>query len=231
MLELIYSPAWFYGKDTLIDLISAGVLLLIAAFSYRYYLVKPEQRNYLHLAFAFGLMAAAFGAKAVVHGFMNRFITTAQEGVLLVAPEQFHASPNYYALFLLYRFLLVFALYWLYTIYQSPSRMNLLLITYLLFISTFFTKDSYLVFHLTAFVLTFLITATYVYRYRETRNPVTLLIIVGFGLLMLSRLLFIFVGVSPLLYVLAEVVQLAAFIGLLASFVRTFYHGKKTITY
>jgi len=125
----------------------------------------------------------------------------------------------------------VFALYWLYTIYQSPSRMNLLLITYLLFISMLFTTASYLVFHLTAFVLTFLITATYIYRYKETKNPITLSVIISFGLFMLSRLLFIFVGHSPLLYVIAEVVQLVAFLGLLATFIRILYHGKKTLTY
>jgi hypothetical protein len=231
MFEVMHSPNWFYGTDSLIDILSAVILLLLATASYHYYRLNSQQKNYLHLALSFALLAAAFGAKAIAYWFIPKVIISQQFGVVLVTAERLQASPRFYALFLGYRFLLVFALYWLYAIYQSPSRMNLLLITYLLFISTFFTVASYFVFHVTAFVLSFLIMTTYFYSYKKKAVRTTLYVAISFALFCLSRLLFIFVGGTHILYVLAELIQLAAFLCLLCTFASILYHAKKAITY
>src|SRR3989338_10058620 len=67
MLEVVYNPQWFYGKDIVIDLISVCVLLVISIFSVRYDFVMRKNRNYLHLASSFFIISLAFLAKILTY--------------------------------------------------------------------------------------------------------------------------------------------------------------------
>ena len=44
MVELIFSPNWFYGKDIGIDIVSVLTLLVITIFSYQLYKMSKEQK-------------------------------------------------------------------------------------------------------------------------------------------------------------------------------------------
>src|SRR3989338_1029488 len=60
MIELVYSPNWFHGKDIIIDTVSIVVLSLIAFFSIRCYRIDKENKNYLYLAISFIVIAFSF---------------------------------------------------------------------------------------------------------------------------------------------------------------------------
>ncbi|NTV23520.1 MAG: hypothetical protein HGA85_04055, partial [Nanoarchaeota archaeon] len=59
MIQLVYSPAWFYGKDIIIDIISIVVLLLVSLAGFRYYLMSRNKKM-LYLVLSFSLLALAF---------------------------------------------------------------------------------------------------------------------------------------------------------------------------
>ena len=45
MIDIVFSPQWFYGKDIIIDIFSAVVLFVIAAFGLKYYLIKKRNKR------------------------------------------------------------------------------------------------------------------------------------------------------------------------------------------
>jgi hypothetical protein len=230
MYELLYGPSWFAAGEGIIEGLSAFVVLLIAFFAWRYYTINPDNKNYLIITVSFALMAAAFVAKAISHAVIPGVLSNAQPGINLVTAELLHNSPNFFTLFLGYRFLLIYALFLLYVMYQGPSRMNHVLIAFLLFVTTYFSRSSYSVYHLTALMLTGFIMYTYFLMYQRNKHPVTRLLFVSFFILAWSRLFYLLVSVKSAFYVVAEVLQLMAFILLLYTFMGVVRHGKKAIT-
>src|SRR3989344_5925755 len=66
MVQVVFSPKWFWGKDIFIDLIAAFVLILIAVFVTRYYRIK-KSRNYLFFAISFYIIALSFLSKILIN--------------------------------------------------------------------------------------------------------------------------------------------------------------------
>ena len=60
MIDIIYSPHWFYGKDIVIDVISILVLSLIGVFSIKYYRISKKNKNYILQTSSFFVLASSF---------------------------------------------------------------------------------------------------------------------------------------------------------------------------
>lgn len=227
MVKFIYSPQWFYGKDIIIDIVSIVVLLLIAFFSMRYYGIK-KNRNYLHLAVSFAILAGSFLFKVIMnYNIYYKVIETKQLGLITVAFQALKASGKLFVTsFLLYWFFTLFGFYILYSIYQKQSPSNFLLGTYLLLVLSYFAYPAYYVFHLTLFVLLVLITLNHSRKYIKTRHFATKLVACSFGLIALSQVFFILVDVNSHFYVIGELVQLIGYIILLITFIMVLRYGR-----
>jgi len=229
-LDFVYSPPWFYGKDIAIDIISAIVVLLIAVYSFRNFLLDKKNKRHFLLSAAFFMLGASFVVKILTS------ILTHSEGLV---SKQFWMSffgtqiiQSYTLLsaigFLLFALLTLFGFYALYALSSKDHlSMNYVIIAYFIVISTYFTRFTHFVLYITAFIFLFALSRRYFISYRENRYKNTLYLCISFSIITLSQLVFIFTSSNPTLYVLAEIIQLIGYLFLLYTFVMVLRNAKK----
>ncbi|MCX6707362.1 MAG: hypothetical protein NT001_04455 [Candidatus Woesearchaeota archaeon] len=230
MIEIVYSPAWFYGKDIIIDLVSILVLSFIVILCAKYYKMDSKNKNYFYLAIASLLLAFSFLFKILTN--FTIYYTVLEKwhlGIVTYAFNDVHSTNILFFIgFLLYRVLTLLGLYVLYEIYQKDhKRSQILLIIYLLLVMTYFSSSAYYIFHITSFMLLLMLTSQYFKNYRKNKQHTTKLLACSFGTITASQLVFIFVQVNAVLYVIAEAVQLAGYIILLITLMMVLKYGKK----
>ena len=230
MVAFIYPPQWFYGKDLLIDLVSILTLSLVAFFSFRYYLINKNNRNYLYLTVSFLLIALAFACKILTYfTIYYHIIETKHIGALTLTYQTIKSSDILFFLgYLLYRFLTLIGLYALYLIYQKDhSKSTIFLIVYLLLISAYFSNNAYYLFNITSLMLLILISRAFFKNYTLRGSQPSRLIFYSFSIISISQVIFIFIKINSLLYVFAEIVQLIGYILLLFAFIQVLRNAKK----
>ena len=229
-LELIYSPNWFFGKDIIIDSISIIVLILISVFAIRSYYYNKKNKNYLYLGFSFLTLALAYGFKILTNFTLHsETIKTAKIGFTTITYEAIKFYPQLiYISLLAYIFLTLIGLYILYSVYQKQSWITSIIITYLIILTTYFSRSAHYIFHITAFLLMFLVTYEYAKTSKKNKSSSSRLLLGSFIIITLSQALFVFAKIAGLCYITAELAQLIGYIGLLIVFIRILKNGKKT---
>ncbi len=228
-MELVFSPVWFYGKDIIIDLISVSVLFLIALFSVKYYRMNKENKNHLLLATSFIIIAVSFLFKIIMNFTIYYTGLEAKQlgNITLIYTAMKQTDLLFTAGFLMHRVLMLLGLYMLCSIYLKQNRTTIFLVTYLIVISTYFSWSAYFIFHLTALILLLIITLNYLSNYRKTGHYTIKWLTYSFILITISQMIFMFISICPLMYVIAEVVQLAGYVGLLITFIKVIKYGQK----
>ena len=230
MIQVVYTPQWFYGKDILIDIVSIFVLSLIAFFSVRYYKVDKKNKNYLYLALSFFLISLSFLFRILTNfTIYYKVLETKQIGLLTFT---YHAvkltNILFFVGFFLYRLLTLLGLYMLYSIYQkNQPKSNIFIVTYLILISTCFSQSAYYIFHATALMLLLFVTAQYYKNYTRNKDFTAKSLVSSFALITISQIFFMFVEVNTLLYVIAEFIQLFGYGILLFTFIKVLQNAKK----
>ena len=227
MIQLVQ---WFYGKDLVIDIVSALVLLLIALFSLRYYKIERKNKNYLYLAISFLLIAVSFFFKILAnftiyyHVFETKYF-----GLYSITYHSVKTSDILFILgYLIYRLLTLLGLYILYSMYQkNQSKSNIFLIIFFILVSTYFSQSAYYIFHLTALLLLACIALQYYTNYKKNRQFTSRLLASSFVIIGISQIVFIFVNLNQNLYVVAEIIQLLGYLILLTTFVKVLRNAKK----
>lgn len=229
MIELIYSPRWFYGKDIIIDIVSIFVLFLIAFFSIKYYKINRKNRNYLIFAGSFGVIALSFIFKIITNFTLYyKVVQTRQIGFITLTYNTVQASDILFSVgFLIHRILMLIGLFMLYALYTKTRKTDVILMLYLIFISTYFSSSVYYVFHITALAFLVMITMQYWRNYRKLGHNTNKWLVWSFALITLSQLVFVFIRLHLLLYVAAEMIQLLGYICLLMTFIKVLKDGKK----
>ena len=106
-------------------------------------------------------------------------------------------------------------------------KSNVIIILFSFFMITYFSHNSYFVFHLTAMLLLLIVTYHYHLTFRSKKNYNTMLLMISFFMIALSHLLFIFETIQPIYYVVAELFQLFGYFMLLLTFILILKNGKK----
>jgi len=230
MIEFVFTPKWFYGKDIVIDIVSIFVLSLISFFAIRFYRIDKRKRNYLHLAISFGMIAASFIFKILTNfTIYYPVFVTKRLGFLVYTYEALQPSNAlYYGGFFIHRVLTLVGLYLLYSIYHSKQTLSTrLIIIYLLIVSTVFTQSAYYISHMSAFLLLGLITYQYTKNYLSAKHKPVLLLAGSFLIITISQIIFMFIQFNKVIYVAAEFIQLVGYMMLLVTFIWVLKHGKK----
>lgn len=230
--EFVYSPVGFYGKDVVIDAISALVALLIGFFAFKNYLLdKKANKKHLFFSAGFGLLTLSFLMKiltnVVTHRedvmsgrFFLRFL-----GIEIIQPIGWFSALGFltYAILTLFGFYLIFYL----TSKETKLTMNTIIILYLLVVTTYFTRVDYVFFFLTAFLFTFAVARRYFISYKQNKVKNTLLLGYSFSIISLSQLVFAFASTNRFLYILAEIIQLVGYLLLLYIFISVLHYARK----
>ncbi len=226
MVKIVFTPDWFLNNDVLIDVIIFMVLLLFFAFSIRSY-KTTEKKSILYLGIGFMLIAlgelSSILTKIVLYYDFN---LTREIGRAIITNEILTSVDIfYYTGFFMTRF---FTLLGLYIIYKIPAERKLttefLLIIYLLGVTAVLSQNIPYLYHLTAFVLLFLIVRNYFRIYRENKLTNTKILLIAFIMLLFSQVIFIFSNLNYF-YVVAQSIQLASYIILLGLIIKIQKNG------
>ena len=228
MVQLVFSPKWFWGKDIFIDSIAAFVLILIAVFVTRYYGIK-KSRNHLYFAISFYLIALSFLSKILINfTIYYRVLHTQIVGsiqytqVILKSSEILAISGLVF-----YRLLTLAGLFMLYSIYEKQSKANIALMAFFIVTSAFFSKEDYYIFYILSFILLGIISNRYYQNYRKNRKKETGMLAASFAVITMSQIFFMFVNFTRHLYVAGEAMQLIGYTILLVTFVTVLKHGRE----
>ena len=228
MVQVVFSPKWFWGKDIFIDSVALLVLLCIAIFATKYYRIK-KSRNYLYLALSFYLIALSFFSKILINFTIYYQVLHTQvigsieyTQVILKSSEVLAVSGLFF-----YRLFTLLGLFMLYSIYEKQSKANIILMIYFIVISIFFSKVEYYIFYLTCFIFLGVISNRYYQNYKKNRENTSGMLAASFSVITLSQIFFMFVNFTKHFYVIAEVIQLLGYILLLVTFIMVLKHGRE----
>jgi hypothetical protein len=122
--------------------------------------------------------------------------------------------------FLIYALLTLFGFYLLYALSSKDElSMNYFIIAYFILISTYFTRFTYSIIYITAFIFVTALSRRYYLQYKKSNYKNTLFLCISFSIISLSQFVFIFTSTNHMLYVIAEYIQLIGYLFLLYTFV------------
>lgn len=227
MIRLVYSPDWFFGKDLMIDVISLVVLLLISVFAVKCYKIN-KNKGYLNFSIAFSLMALSFLFKILTN--FTIYYTSFVENESLELVTLAYRASNILLIggFLGYFFFGLLGLLSLFLVYKREiPREAMFLMVYFILLTTFVSMIYFCTFHLTSLIFLTFITATLIKNYKNNKSVTSKLLVYAFTIITASQLMFVFMGVHPLIYVIAETVQLIGYLVLFGVFFKIIKNGKK----
>ena len=126
----------------------------------------------------------------------------------------------YYIGFFFHKILTLLGLYVIYRLpLKKKSPSDFILAVYFIIISALFSHGFYYLFHLTALFILGLIIQNYYVIYKKNKLVNTSILILAFGMLALSQILFLISKIG-ILYATAQIVQLISYITLLILIIR-----------
>jgi len=222
----VFGPKWFYGFDSIIELIAIITCVLLVYYSYRCYKLTSENR-YLYFSVAFLALTLSFIAKVIatlaiylpilrisIIGNMIRGVSTA------ITVNRLNAL-----LFLLYIFFMMLGFMMLFLIVSKLTwehKRVMALLVYFVFVATWLGAIHYQLFYFTTFAILCLVTYSYFRNYSTVKSKNALIVSIAFAILLFSQAFFVFIIYSRPVYVIAEILQLLGFVCLLIPFILIF---------
>ena len=226
----VFGPKWFYGFDSIIELIAIIVSVLLVYYSYKCFKLTKENK-YLYFSTAFLSLTFAFITKII--GTLAIYKPAITRSALGSSIHQTFTglTPSYInaLAFIAYIFFMLLGFMILFLIISRLTWKNqrvVVLLVYFVFLATWISVIHYQLFYLTSFVLLLLITYSYYRNYREIKSEKAGFVVIAFGILLVSQAFFVFVIYSRIIYVLAELIQLLGFVYLLIPFILIFKRPK-----
>jgi len=221
-MAYVFGPTWFYGIDYIFDLVSVIVGLLISYFSYKTYRYA-SQKKYLYFAASFFLVAMAFVAKILATiPVYSKKLSVETVGLVTVTSQVIDKVKWINALGIsVARLVMLFAFLLLVLVsLKIRDKKVIVLFGYFLIISTALVSASYIVFHVTLFLMLGILFLSYRRNYLKVKSLNSGMVMYSFLMLFVSQVFFIFEGAVKHFYVIGESVQLVGYLLLLIAMIR-----------
>lgn len=208
-------PTWFYGIDSVMQVLFALVTLLIYYMCIKAYKFSKDQK-YKHFGWGFAFMSFAYfilamSNLAIVSTFYDGTVRGINFGNLFYLAHVFFTLIGYSVLLLV----------------SMKVRSKKLAVLMFSFISLFvlFSYQYYLKYHIVSLILLFFIAYQFFENFQKKRTINSGLVFTSFYLLAISEILFLATVYVPLLYVLGNVLQLLGYLAMLIMTIRVIARG------
>jgi len=232
MVKIVLTPEWFIGKDIMIEVFSFLVLIAFVILAYRYYKISNRRRIF-YLGVGFGLIALAQLATILTKMVLYYDIGPSEQIGQAIITSNLASSVDffYYTGFFFHRFLTLLGFYMIYRLPRDRKSIgDYMAVLYFIIISSLLSREIFYIFHLTALFILVLIVEKYAWIYKENNFFNTKILMVAFGLLALSQLIFVLSDVD-ILFAVANTVELISYSIFLALIIRIWKYGKKKKPY
>jgi len=228
MLEIVYSPQWFYGIDIIFEFINVIAAILIAFFSYKVYKFTREKRC-LFFGLSFIAISLSFISKILTNFqfYYNFFRKSSIINSALITVTT-HKSLNFFvSAYFFHRFFMLLALTGLFFIVGKYHKRLIPLFIFFIAVITAFSTYEYFIYHVTTSLLLGYIFYHYYANYSYCKTKNTFLVAFSFFLILISQIVFINIITGIENYVLAQVIQVLGYIILLIAYIRISKNDKK----
>lgn len=211
MIVINNGPDWFYGLDTIFEIVGGLITLLASMLSYRVYKFTKQKQYYslfgafLLIAFAFGLRA--MGALLMHMGFYERIISILDMFDIIFLGQMT-------LMLLAYTMILLASM-------NVKSRRLIAFIMSLMTLFIVFSYQYYIKFHIMLFMLLFFLTVNFYLNCRKQKSLNSALVFLGFYLLMMAQPFFLFtVNLNQKFYIVGQTLQAVGFLALFFMLIR-----------
>ena len=222
----VFSPNWFYGFDSLIEIIATVICALLVFYSYKCYKLTSEKR-YGYFSIAFLSLTLAFIAKVIgLFGMYKPVIKqtivghTVQVTFKTLTLDKINAFG--FSAYIILTVLGFMALFLIVSRLTWKDKRVIAILIYLALIAAWLGIVHYQLFYLTTFVMLSLIAYSYYFNYKDIKSKNSLIVAISFTILLISHFFFVFAIYSRTAYVLGEIIQLIGFLCLLIPFILIF---------
>lgn len=211
----------FYGIDSLIELLIIIVAGIISLYSHKIYKIVKEE-NYRYFSWAFLSIAISYFFKILSNFTIINRMTVEKANFIYIftTPSKYMPiidffSFTFYKIFLLIGFLMMFLV-----LTKSEKKENVFLFVYLSIIAILFSIYFNFIFFMTVLLILILLTVHFYHNYKNHRTIYSLLVYLGFAIVAVCHLLFIFSDVHSLFYIIGEGLLLIGFMCLLINHIK-----------
>jgi hypothetical protein len=210
---VVISPVWFFGYDSIAELISMFITFCIGLYSHKIYKLTGQKKfKYMYLGFV--LLGIAFLAKSITNWIIYKeWITGAlYVGKVVKLYNLYNFGFLLHVLLMLSAYMLLLLLMW----DINDERIVSLSFIFIL-ITTLLTQHIFIMFHVTSFILLGYLGWEFWKNARKTKKTTAYTVFGAFVILLLAQLVFIFMDEVRAFYVAGEVVQLVGYLALLVT--------------
>ena len=223
MTLISFSPDWFYGYDVALEIGFAITALIIALFAFSIYRAT-DQKQVRVFGFAFLLISCSY----VLQSALNFLVVTNADhyvcsGLGFTSLDLFGTYGIYAHMVLMTAGLTLLT----YMTFRIEKLLVLWIMLALAFIAIFMGANPLHSFFLISTILLAIILWHFMRNYIETRQTKTLLVVLAFVFLLFGSLHFILSVDHELYYAIGHVLELFAYVLILANLYLVL-HGKKT---
>ncbi|MGV8141951.1 MAG: hypothetical protein ACP5NW_05920 [Candidatus Woesearchaeota archaeon] len=223
MSHVFIAPEWFFGYDIALEFIFAVVTMLVSYYAWKIHKATDE-RNIRLFSLAFLFISISYIVQCVLNLIILDHLEDEVVG-LVNLQSIYHLS-----LFGLYFHAILFLIGILLLTYialKIYSLQTFILLFLLVFSSLYFSPYKTFMLYLLSTVLLGFIVYYYVVNYWKNRKKTTLLVMIAMILLFASYLHFMFAMENPVCYVLGHVLELFAYLLVLANLLMILRVGKQ----
>ncbi len=215
-----YAPYWFYGIDSILEIVTVLVGLLVFFAIYKLYKYSGEKKS-LYFALSFLLISVAYFFKIISNLVVYQEVVS-KASALQAYSVLAHLTGLHAPLFILYRFclLLAFVIMFLCVRDFADKRIASFLVIFVLLFSYFSVKSNFF-YHMTLALLVFYITMSFYDNYKLKKKKNAQVVTFAFLFILFSQLIFaslLFFIHQPKLYAIGEVIQLVGYFLLLINY-------------
>ncbi|MEK6918333.1 MAG: hypothetical protein AABW51_05285 [Nanoarchaeota archaeon] len=202
----------FYGVDSLIDLLIVLTCFLVATQSRKIYSITKE-KNYKIFSWAFLAIGTAFIFKILMNLTSYYYAVIRQAHFFAFIAEQLaRMQVFYFVVFTTYSSLLILGfLTLLLATSKIEDKESMIGFLYLSVFTIVFSIYFYSLFHVSLFIIILFLLSHFYHNYRERKTPNSLKIFVAFILILISNFVGLFDDITPLMYLIDELLLLVGF--------------------
>ena len=215
---VIYSPVWFFGYDSISELISMFITFFVGFYAHRIYKLT-QQKKFKYLYLSFMLMGIAFLAKSLTNLIIYREWVTQQLYIGKIV--QLYSLYNFGYLVHIMLMLASYMLLLLLLLDIKDVRIISLAFIFVI-LTTVLAHSQFTMFHVMSLILLGYVTVEFWKNARKTKSKTAYSVFAAYVILILSQLIFLFIDDLPAFYVAAELVQLVGYLVLLGTLVVVF---------
>jgi hypothetical protein len=222
-MEVLYSvPQWFFTVSILLNIVFALTTFFVSFYAFRVYRLSAQRGSKL-FGVSFLLVAVAYIIRAIVNGFIagafddNTFRLT-MAGVYTLSNL---AVYSYMVLFSASLITLA------YTTFKIKSCRAYTLMLLIVLTAIYYSCFPSLTFYIVSTILLLYLSSHYLNEYLKYKNKSMLLMMGSFLLLLASTIFFMYAANSYDYFILGNITEFLAYIGILTNLISVLKHGQK----